>query len=231
MPKSTKRAGQNIRDLAWRRRSQALMSFLAAAVLIVLPFVGQTLINNVLTPLSTSSSPAPSWHLPPIVYAAAVVASAASAANGLHWWKRANHADQGARGEEEVAIALAGLVAVGWQIEYGLRLGQGLGDADIVCLSPRQKAYVIDVKSHRGQVVSDGKQLYRQMGKQRYPFEKNFLKQVMKQAFQVKQQKGLKFVTPIVAFSAATVSVPAGKIQGVYVVEKQRLALLLQKLG
>jgi len=53
----------------------------------------------------------------------------------------------------------------------------------------------------------------------------------MKQAFQVKQIKNLKFVTPILAFSQAQVAMPMGKTQGVYVVEKDRLASLLKKLG
>ena len=68
------------------------------------------------------------------------------------------------------------------------------------------------------------------MGKNRYSFEKNFLAQVMKQAFQIKQQKNLDFVTPIIVFSQARVSV-SGKLKGVYVVEKARLITLLISLS
>jgi hypothetical protein len=89
---------------------------------------------------------------------------------------------------------------------------------------------VIEVKSHRGDVKNEGDELYRQMGKNRYSFEKNFLTQVMKQAFQIKQQKNLDFVTPIIVFSQARVSV-SGKLKGVYVVEKARLITLLTSLS
>ena len=69
------------------------------------------------------------------------------------------------------------------------------------------------------------------MGKTTYPFKKNFFDQAMKQALQVKKQKDLNFVTPIVAFSNARVLVPTGKSNKVYVVEKSRLVLLLKSLG
>lgn len=119
----------------------------------------------------------------------------------------------------------------GWQVEYGTRLKGRLGDADVICVSPQNNAYVIDVKSHRGEVIAVGKQLLRRMGKATYSFEKNFLDQVMRQAYQVREQKNLGFVTPIIAFSDAKVSLPPGKLKGVYVVERSRLALLLASLG
>ncbi|MGB3295369.1 MAG: nuclease-related domain-containing protein, partial [Phormidesmis sp.] len=135
-----------------------------------------------------------------------------------------------ARGEEETAQEMLQLEQTGWQVEYGVRLGR-LGDVDIVCTSPQNKTYVIDVKSHRGEVTTDGKQLRRRMGKATYQFEKNFLNQAMRQALQVREQKDLSFVTPIVAFSSAKVSVPVGKLKNVYVVEKSRLVSLLRQLG
>lgn len=63
-----------------------------------------------------------------------------------------------------------------------------------------------------------------------YQFEKDFLAQVKQQALQVKKQKGYRFVSPIVAFSAAKVTVK-GKTQKVYVVESSRLVQLLRQLG
>ena len=53
----------------------------------------------------------------------------------------------------------------------------------------------------------------------------------MKQALQVKKQKNLNFVTPIIAFSNAKVSVSLEQLQNVYVVEKARLIQLLKSLG
>jgi hypothetical protein len=69
------------------------------------------------------------------------------------------------------------------------------------------------------------------MGKTNYPFEKDFIAQTMKQALQVGRQEGLKFVTPILAFSEAKVSIPSNRLRKVYVVEQSRLASLLKSLG
>lgn len=227
-----RKAGRNIRELAFRRRFKAMTAFGSAIVLLVFPFIFNRLWQDLLAQFVSPDAQSPAAPtLPPLFYIGCVVASLACVLNGRYWWQRANRADQGAKGEEDVAQAIADLEQIGWTVEYGLWLGKGLGDADIVCVSPRQKAYVIDVKSHRGTIVTDGQKLYRKMGHQKHAFEKDFLKQVMKQAFRVKQLKEVKFVTPILAFSQAQVATPMGKTQGVYVVEKDRLASLLKKLG
>lgn len=233
MSQVSRRAGQNVRQLALKRRVKAVTSFASAGFVICFPFFLSKIFENLLKQLSSlhSSQPPPSLNLPPAFYALFLILAVGLAFNGAFLWKRAKHADQGAKGEEDIAQAIARLAQEGWKIEYGMRLGNRLGDADIVCISPQNKAYVIDVKSHRGEVTTDGKQLYRRLGKTTYPFEKNFLAQATKQAVQVKKQQGLPFVTPIVAFSDARVVVPAGKIQKVYVVEKSRLVSLLQSLG
>ncbi len=103
-------------------------------------------------------------------------------ANGVYYWKRAAHAAQGAKGEEDTGRELSQLEYEGWPIKFGMRLGYRLGDADIVCISPKGKASVIDVKSHKGEVVVDGERLHRRMGKTNYPFEKDFIDQGMKPA-------------------------------------------------
>ncbi|MGD1940693.1 MAG: nuclease-related domain-containing protein [Leptolyngbyaceae cyanobacterium] len=232
MKPSLRKAGQNIRDLAMKRRLKAVMSFVSAVFLLVLPFILHHIFGTLLDQLSFSSAQASRrFEVPPLFYLMFVMASLGAIANGFYWWQRASHADQGARGEEDVAIALAGLTASGWQIEYNVRLGKGLGDADVVCRSPRQNAYAIDVKSHRGRVVTDGQQLYHMMGQPKYSFEKDFLKQVKRQALVLKQQRNWRFVTPILAFSQANVAASIRQVQGVYVVEKARLSALLKQLG
>ncbi len=233
MPKVSRQAGQNIRELALKRRVKAIISFASAGLAVFLPFLLVKVLEPLLNPISAlnPSQPRISLNLPPLVYVFCVIAALSLVAQGVYLLKRANHADQGAKGEEDTAQEMLPLEQGGWQIEYGLRLGGGLGDADIICISPQNKAYVIDVKSHRGNVTTDGNQLYRRMGKTTYSFEKNFLDQAMKQAFQVKKQKNLSFVTPIVAFSNAKVSIPSGKSKKVYVVEKSKLVSLLKSLG
>lgn len=233
MSKSGRRAGQNIRKLAVKRRAKAIASFASAGLLVVFPlFLARAfeVLFKEISSISSSQQPSsPKFSL--IVYALFVISALGLVANGAFLWKRANHAAQGAKGEEEIAQVMLQLEKSGWQVEYGTRLEGGLGDADVICVSPQNNAYVIDVKSHRGEVIADGKQLLRRMGRLTYLFEKNFLSQAMRQAFQVRNQKNLSFVTPVVAFSNAKVSLSSNKLKGVYVVEKSRLVLLLSSLG
>jgi hypothetical protein len=228
----SRRPGQNIRELAQKRRKRALAYFgSAAGIIVCLPIAALTesVVAKIYANLkSPEDSPI---TFPPVFYTIFAAGALIIALNGLSLWKKANRATQGAKGEEATGKQLIELKREGWDIEYGMRLGSGLGDADIVCVSPQGKAFVIDVKPHRGQVVTDGKALYRKTRRSKYPFEKNFLRQSMKQAFQVKQQKGWSCVTPIVAFSDARVSVPSGKIAGVYVIGGKRLVRLLRGLG
>ena len=233
MAKISRKAGQNIRELALKRRVKAITSFGSAGLVIFIPFFTSRILEKFLKPLS-SLNPAQQQSLSNLLlifYALFFMIASGLVANGIFLWKRAERADRGAKGEEETAQEMFQLEQVGWQVEYGMRLGNRLGDADIVCISPRNKSYVIDVKSHKGEVTTDGEQLYRRMGKTTYLFEKDFLAQAMKQALQVKKQKELRFVTPIVAFSDAKVLIPTGKLQKVHVVEKSKLVSLLKSLG
>jgi hypothetical protein len=215
MTRTTRRPGQNIRELAQKRRRRAIASFgSAVGIIVCLPIAAIT--ESTITKIYANLKPPADSPItfPLAFYIIFAAVALVLALNGISLWKKANRATQGAKGEEATGKQLIELKKEGWDIEYGMRLGNSLGDADIVCVSPQGKAFVIDVKSHRGQVVTDGKALYRRTRRNKYPFEKNFLRQSMKQALQVKQQKGLSFVTPIVAFSDARVSVPSGKVAG-----------------
>ncbi len=227
MGRSKRKAGKNIRNLALARRMKAIYYFLYAAGFAIFPFLFVSFFKDLFQSFSGDNS----LEINPILYVPFAFGFCICAFRGYNYWQRANHADQGAKGEEKMAEVMTTLEQEGWDIEYGMPLGKRLGDADIVCISPQQKAYVVDVKSHRGEVVTDGETLSRRMGKESYSFEKNFLRKSMQQAFQVKKQRKLKFVTPILAFSEAQVSVPPGKVKGVYVVEKLRLVPLLKSLG
>jgi hypothetical protein len=234
MSRASRRAGQNVRELALKRRVKAIGLFASAGLLVFFPFWLVKTFENFtqqISSLNSSQSPT-SFNLPPIFYVFFVVMAMGLVANGVFLWKRANHADQGAKGEEDTAQEMLQLEQEGWKVEYGMRLGNRLGDADIVCVSPKNKTFVIDVKSHRGDVTTDGTHLYKRMGKTTYPFKKDFLNQAKKQALQVKKQKNLNhFVTPIISFSRAKVLIPSGKLQNVYIVEKSRLVSLLKSLS
>ena len=119
MKPSSRKAGQNIRDLALKRRVKAIISFGSAGFLLLLPFMLHHIFGTLLTELSFSSAQSSRrLEVPPVFYLMFVMASLGAVANGLYWWRRANHADQGAKGEEDIALALAGLTTSGWQIEY-----------------------------------------------------------------------------------------------------------------
>lgn len=229
-----RQAGHNVRQLALKRRFKAISLFGMAGLAIAMTITFHRLYLQLLqlatgptAQTQTASFPAFPLYLHLLSGAIALVC----VLSGLHLWQRAGHADQGAAAEAAIATLLHPLTAEGWQVEYGLWLGRGLGDADVVCLSPRQRAFVIDVKSHRGTVVTDGRQLLREVGAEKKPFEKDFLQQTMKQALQVREQKNWSFVTPILAFSAAQIALPDSKLKGVYVVEAERLVELLRSLG
>ena len=207
-------AGRNIRELALNRRIKAISYFISAFFVFFGSFV--VILN---------------FKFSPIFYLLFMIIALWLIANGAYLWKRANHADQGAKGEEDIAQALSILESQGWQLEYGMRLGNGVGDLDVFCVSPNGKAFAIEVKSHRGEVISDGQELFRRMGNKKYPFEKNFITQTMKQALKIKQQKDLDFVIPILAFSTARVSIQGDKFKNVYIVEKAKLVSLLKSLG
>ncbi|MBW4577045.1 MAG: NERD domain-containing protein [Aphanothece sp. CMT-3BRIN-NPC111] len=209
-------AGANPRYLALERRIKAVSSFGLAALFGLLPF------------LISSLSPV-KLGIP--VYILFILLAGIFVFTGLHLWQWAGLADQGAKAEEIIGLLLEQLEQEGWHIEYGMRL-QRLGDVDVFLRSPKHNAYIIDVKSHRGEVVFDGHKLKRRFGRQEKPFEKDFLKLTMDQAYAVKTKKNLRFVTPILAFTDATLNLKQkdNKLRGVYVVERGFLVQRLRQL-
>lgn len=217
------RAGNNIRKMALRRRFKAIQLLIATALLVCLPFAGKAF-SQQLAVITKTAIVVPAW-----LYLVCLSMAALTLWNGLYLWKRANHADQGAKGEEDIAAMLSPLTSEGWQMEYGIR-DRRLGDIDIFLVSPNKRAYTIDVKSHKGQVRSQHGKLYRQYGQAQYPFEKDFLQQAKQQAIAMQDKKGLHFVTPIVVFSTASVEISTNPITHVYVLGKETLLSQLRSL-
>ncbi|MBW4420068.1 MAG: NERD domain-containing protein [Myxacorys californica WJT36-NPBG1] len=217
-------AGRNVRLLAFHRRTKAISLLGTSVALIALPFVATSFARNLLFLPSTK------FTLPIHVYLACFLFAVLVLIQAQYWWKRANHADQGALAEEEIAAMLDPLKDLGWHIEYGIS-DRRVGDIDIFLFSPKKRAYTIDVKSHRGKVCWNGRKLYRQYGRSQIPFEKDFLKQAKRQAVVMKQNRDSKFVTPLVVFSGATVLDISNPVQGVYVIGREKLLSCLQSLG
>ncbi|MBE9202751.1 NERD domain-containing protein [Synechocystis salina LEGE 06099] len=233
MSTRSRRPGQNIRELALRRRVKAVSLFVSAIFFLVMPFGIVNLFEKFFKEIITNNPQNTTSYLEmsPVFYLPFLIISLGLVADGIYLLKRANRADQGAKGEEDTSRELSGLKQHGWKIEYGMSLGNRLGDADIVCISPQNRVYVIDVKSHKGKIIANGEKLYRRMGHRDYSFEKDFIAQTMKQALQVKKQQGFKFVTPIIVFSDAKVLISSNQIRKVFIVEKSELASLLKTLG
>jgi len=139
MPKQERRAGQNIRELALRRRIKAVTLFVSAAFFLVIPLWVVNLVNNFFKGINANNSPnaASRIEIQPIFYLLFIVISLGLVADGIYLWKRADRADQGAKGEEVTSQEVSELEQDGWKIEYGMRLGNRLGDADIICISPQ----------------------------------------------------------------------------------------------
>lgn len=64
--------------------------------------------------------------------------------NGAFRWKRANLADQGTKGEGEIVDELIKLANESWHIDYGNRLVKGIGNVDMIDISPSKKTFVIE---------------------------------------------------------------------------------------
>lgn len=215
------RIGQNVRDMAARRRMKAIALF------------GLAVVGAIAVPLfiyiffSALGSALPAWF-PLVGIGAGFAIAVACIQQGRYLWRRANQADQGAAGEEAVAKTLAPLIHSGWAVEYGVR-DRRVGDVDMVLVSPSGKVFTIDVKSHRGQVTARGDTLYRGTGKQRKRFEKNFINQAKRQAIAIRDQRQCAFVTPLIVFSNANVAVD-DPIGTVYVTSRQEMCRLLRSL-
>ena len=99
MAKFSRRGGQNIRELAMRRRLKAITSFIAAGFIVVIPFFLIKTFDRFLKQMS-GGNPTQSQLVSnffPIFYIFFVAIALGLIANGAFLWKRANHADQGCR--------------------------------------------------------------------------------------------------------------------------------------
>jgi surface polysaccharide O-acyltransferase-like enzyme len=111
MLKSDRRAGQNIRELALKRRVKAVMSFVAAVLVVCVPILWMKASGYLLKQLvpNSSSQAKSSLEMPVIFYVMLVVIALGLVVNGMDLWKRAKNADQGAKGEEVTSRELSQL--------------------------------------------------------------------------------------------------------------------------
>lgn len=215
MPK----ASSSIRQMALERRNGAFLRFGGAGALVIAPALLYPLLG--ITGLGI------------LVYISCLVGAVVLCQKGWHDWKRANRADQGAKGEETVALLLRDLEREGWSVEYNVPIPK-FGDADAFLRSPSGSCFVVDSKAHGGTVFFNGTKLMRRYGKEVYEFDNNkdLLKAVKGQAVHLKQTKGVKYVTSILCFTNAELDIQAidNKVQDVHVLYPESLVPLLRRL-
>jgi hypothetical protein len=205
--------------MALERRNGAIVRFGAAGALAIAPVLVYPLLGTT--------------GLGVLVYVGCLVGAVVLFQKGQHYWKRANRADIGAKGEETVALLLRDLEQEGWSIEYNIPVPK-YGDADAFLCSPSGSCFVVDSKAHGGTVFFNGTKLMRRYGKEVYEFDNNkdLLKAVKGQAVHLKQTKGAKYVTPVLCFTNAELDIQAidNKVQDVHVLYPESLVPLLRQL-
>ncbi len=98
----------------------------------------------------------------------------------------------------------------------------GVGDVDVILTSPKRKTWTIDVKSHQGKIIEKDRKLYKVLGRNTYPFQKDFIAAAKRQAALVRSMDNLRYVTPVICFSSAKVEIE-NSIEGVYVISRCEL--------
>jgi Nuclease-related domain/Methyl-CpG binding domain len=203
--RSMGRAGRNIRALAWDYRWQGTGS-LALAAGCLGATVGLPLLLN--------------FSLAVPLYLVGLGAGLVLFFRGSMLFRQAARADQGAKGEEEIAKILRQLPS-GWKTEFNRRV-HGVGDVDVILTSPTGKTWTVDIKSQRGTIIEKQGKLYKLLGRNTYAFQKDFIAAAKRQALLVRSMDNLRYVTPVICFSSAKVQI-GSSIEGVYVISRSEL--------
>lgn len=212
-------AGDNIRQLAQQRKNLAIKQFVVAGTLVIAPVLLYLLLD--ITGISIFI------HVCCWIYAFVLFQK------GQKLLLAAQRANQGAEAEESVALILSELEQEGWGIKYNLPV-KYWGDVDAFLCSPRGNYFVVDSKSDGGTVFFDGSRLMKRYSKKVYPFsnDKDILKAVRGQAVTLKEMAEVRFVTPILCFTKATLDIKTidNKVENVYVLTQDSLVRMLRRL-
>jgi Holliday junction resolvase-like predicted endonuclease len=199
------RAGRNIRAMAWEYRWQGACSWALAA-----GCVGATVGLPVLLNFSLAVP----------LYWVGLGVGLVFCFRGSMLFRQAARADQGAKGEEEIAKILRQLPS-GWKTEFNRRV-YGVGDVDVILTSPTGKTWTVDIKSQRGTIIEKQGKLYKVLGRNTYALKKDFIAAAKRQALLVRSMDNLRYVTPVICFSSAKVQIEHS-IEGVYVISRFEL--------
>lgn len=135
--------------------------------------------------------------------------------------------ESGADGEDRVWRVLETLPE-NWHIERNVR-AVGLGDIDFFVKSPEGKAFTIEAKAHKGEVIESGGFLKRRRRGKEEHFEKDILHQSRKQACYMHNNRHPGFVTALLVFTRAKVRLQDRCIKNVHVLEVGELTGFLMQ--
>jgi hypothetical protein len=216
-----RRAGQTLRKHA-RFTWHWGIGIAILALVLVLGLLMLAL-DNLLKALTNHAVPSTAWLL--YIALAALLGLMGVVRRIFHLSERAA---QGASGEEQVGRALESLRSKGWVILHDLPLPT-VGNIDHLIIGP-PGVFVVETKSHRGQITAQGMQLLRN-GK---PLEKDFIRQVKFQSAVINQMLQQKlsqnwYIQPIICFTQAFVQIPGNHIENVWVLPLKWLLSFLER--
>lgn len=132
-------------------------------------------------------------------------------------WNESKRYESGADGEDRVWDVLQTLPQ-NWHIERNIR-AVGLGDIDFFVKSPEGRAFTIDAKAHGGKVTESGGILKRVIRGKEKEFEKDLLSQATRQAIYMHNNRHPGFVTAILVFTKAKVTLQDRFVRNVHILE------------
>ena len=176
--------------------------------------------------------------MPAWVYGVAGAVGAGLLWQGWQTWRKSRSRQPQSEAKSIVAAVLLPLEDQGWTVKYSgggskaAKTGKGaktvVASLEALVSSPKGQHFLINIKSHRGKVGSEGDQIFRVYDQSPRPFETDLLAQTRQRAAGLKAKLGE--VTPILVFPEAWVEVGENPIAGVYVASRTTLrACLLQK--
>ena len=137
-------AGENIKQLAERRKNKAIQKFSFARILFIVLVVLYSILG--ITGISI------------FIYVSCLVCATFLAYEGKKLWSASQRAEQGVKAEKTTASVLSELEREGWEVEYNIPL-KGWGDGDAFLRSPKGNYFVVDTKSDGGTIFFDGTKL------------------------------------------------------------------------
>ncbi|HEY9719054.1 MAG TPA: nuclease-related domain-containing protein [Trichormus sp.] len=200
------------RDMAFDRRARAVGCWAGAGLLVLI-----AVIVLFRMPLSHSL-----WIACALLAGARILQS-----NGAQSMIAAKRADTGAEGEDQVAKVLH-MLNNDWQVRRNF-FAEYLGDIDFVLQSPTGRCFTLEVKAHKGTILSDYEGIFRRIGSKMLPFEKNLLHTANDQAAYVRKELSCTDVVPVLVFTRAEIRTTSRCLEGVHLVTDAQLIKFLDE--